>query len=230
MTQNEGSPKPNNEIWRNVLVWVFNGAAKCSMDQPQRCRTCWGRTPPRATNSTRWRDVVCVLCRVIRPAAGGCRGIWIHLKSVATWRSGWPRGDLGGAVFEVVLNLTHPASQTYWISCAQHVLRALSFWINVKSVATWRSGWPRGDLGVRSVRGRPESDSSCESDFLISCAQHVLRALSFWLHVKSSGLRVMRWIRAAREACVPHLLYQCQWALRALHMSLCERGWTRARA
>ena len=54
---------------------MFNGAAKCSMDQPQRCRTRWGRTPPRATNSTRWRDVVCVLCRVIRPAAGGCRGI-----------------------------------------------------------------------------------------------------------------------------------------------------------
>ena len=32
-------------------------------------------------------------------------------------------------------------------------------------MATWRSGWPRGDLGARSVRGHPESDSSCESDF-----------------------------------------------------------------
>ena len=53
---------------------------------------------------------------------------------MATWRSGWPRGDLGGHV---------------------------AIW-----VATWRSGWPRGDLGARSVRGRPESVSYCESDFL----------------------------------------------------------------
>ena len=33
----------------------------------------WGRTPPRATNSTRWRDVVCVLRLEISPAAGGWR-------------------------------------------------------------------------------------------------------------------------------------------------------------
>ena len=46
MTQNEGPSKPIYEVWRNVLVWVFNGVAKCSMDQPQRCRTGLGPNSP----------------------------------------------------------------------------------------------------------------------------------------------------------------------------------------
>ena len=49
----------------------------------------------------------------------------------------------GRAVFEVVLNLSYPVR----IMCCAHF--SSEYMLNL--VATWRSGWPRGDLGARSV-------------------------------------------------------------------------------
>ena len=50
----------------------------------------------------------------------------------------------GRAVFEVVLNLSYPARSM----CCAH----FSSEYMLDLVATWRSGWPRGDLGAREAR------------------------------------------------------------------------------
>ena len=150
MTQNEGPSKPIYEVWRNVLVWVFNGVAKCSMDQPQRCRTGLGPNSPSrhqqhevegcsmcpmsGDKPSRWRLArtrSCVLLTWRKDAQSCALLTWrkgAHSCALLTWRKGahscvlltW-RKDAHWLVLSVHKHLTNVPSPCHCLYMWSHI-------------------------------------------------------------------------------------------------------------